>query len=131
MAGPKQTQSFKLWQLLSSGEPVAVSVIEEALGVGQYSVPVYIHELKRVYKAVIESVRSGRRVTAYKLCNKIKVPEFRSNNALFVAPKPNKVNAPLVEEEHVEDGDISDREMDDIRSQLFIDDLSDFDLDTE
>lgn len=127
MSGPKQTQAFKLWQVLSTGEPVTVKKLEEVLGVGQYSVPVYIHELKRVYKADIESVREGRRVTAYRLCNKIKVPEFRSNNAQYVAPK--KPVAPVVtEEEHADPDEISDREMDDIKSQLGIDSLDDFDL---
>lgn len=123
MTGPKQTQAFKLWQAMLSGEPVTVKKLEEVLGVGQYSVPVYIHELKRVYKADIESIREGRRVVAYKLCNKIKVPEFRSNNAQYVAPK--KVPTAPVIEEHA-DTDISEREMDDIKDSLGIGD--DFDV---
>jgi len=84
---PKVIQSYKLWTLLSSGEAVEVQKIAETLGIKYYSVPVYIHELKKLYKADVQSVRSGRKVTAYKLVNseKVKVPMYRSNNAQYVA----------------------------------------------
>jgi biotin operon repressor len=121
---PKVTQNYKLWTLLQSGESVTVATIQESLGIGQYSVPVYIHELKRIYKADIESVRDGRKVVGYKLLNKIKVPEYRTNNAQYVAK---------VKEEPVADGavplldadneltQIGEDEMNDIRDSLGID----------
>lgn len=77
----KLTQNYRLYTLMQSGEVITKEKIQETLGVGLNSVPVYIHELKRLYKADIEVVRDGRKVTGYKLTNKIKVPQFRTNNA--------------------------------------------------
>ena len=77
----KVTQNYRLATLLQSGSVVSKDEIVKTLGVDQYSVPVYIHELKRLYKAEIKSVRNGRKVIGYQLTNKIKVPQYRSNNA--------------------------------------------------
>ena len=78
---PKVTQKFKLWTLLSSGNVVSPADIAKTLGIKEKAVPVYVHKLKKKFKANIEVSREGKTVTGYKLVNKIKVPEYRRNNA--------------------------------------------------
>lgn len=78
---PKVTQKFKLWTLLSSGNVVSPADISKTLGIKEKAVPVYVHKLKKKFKATIEVSREGKTVVGYKLVNKIKVPEYRRNNA--------------------------------------------------
>ncbi len=121
------TQNFRLISLLKAGDKVSKETIAKTLGVSDVSVPVYIHELKRLFKANIESVYNGRRVVAYKLINRdIVVPQFRRNNS---TPTPTKKSLVKVEAK-VDDGsvpvpdkdleiaEITDREFSDIRSSL-------------
>ena len=56
----KATQNFRLYQLMKSGGTVSKEVIAETLSVALVSVPVYIHELKKQFKAEILSVRDLR-----------------------------------------------------------------------
>jgi hypothetical protein len=78
----KATQNFKLFNLMKAGGTVSKEVIAQELGVDLVSVPVYIHELKKQFKAEIESVRDGRKVVGYKLLDKnLDVPQFRKNSS--------------------------------------------------
>ena len=86
----KSTQNFRLLQLLKASETVSKETVAKELGVALASVPVYIHGLKKTFKAEISTVKDGREVIAYKLVNKdIVVPEFRKNTA-GVAPVAKK-----------------------------------------
>jgi hypothetical protein len=129
----KSTQNYKLFVLLKSAGATGVKkeYIAKELGVSLVSVPVYIHEIKRLFKADVKSIKNGRNVVAYALMNadKVKVNQFRRNAAGSVA-KPPKVVVTKAEEVKVEDGSvpipdkdldiavISDREMSDIRDSL-------------
>ncbi|MGH7744566.1 MAG: hypothetical protein ACREQ5_07080 [Candidatus Dormibacteria bacterium] len=114
---PKKTQNYRLWILLSTNEPITVEKLVNGLGLkSKVNLPVYIHELKRLFKAEIEAVRDGRKVTAYRLINKIKVPEYRRNNAQYIA----KTGSVKSVGETASVGQISDREMSDIRDSLGI-----------
>lgn len=132
MSGPKLTQNYKLFALLSPGNPVSVDAIKDDLGINYYSVAVYIHELKRLFHAEIDSVRDGRKVVAYKLNNADKIAKkikpYRSNNAQYV--KPTKKAAPVsdgaiptLDPETDKLTTVSDNEMADIKESLG---LSDF-----
>ena len=129
----KSTQNFRLFQLMKSGGIVSKEVIAETLGVALVSVPVYIHELKKQFKAEIVSVRNGRKVTGYKLVDKeIAVPEFRKNNAEVHPVKTKKVKNTVVkgDSELANDGSVpvldkdaeitqvGEREFADIRESL-------------
>jgi hypothetical protein len=117
----KQTQAFRLFQLMKSGEPVKAQVLSETLKIHIFSVPVYIHELKNNFKAEIKSIREGRKVTAYQLTNaeKIKVPEFRKNSYGEIPKAKTSVVASIAEElESVNTGTVSEREFADIKSSL-------------
>lgn len=121
-----------------SGNAVTINEIKDHLKINQYSVPVYIHELKRAYGAEIESIREGRKVVAYKLNNanklKSKVKMYRTNNAQFIKPVVKKVEE-VFSDKKVETGEIpvidsdnelvhiSDSEMADVKSSLGLDDL--------
>lgn len=123
----KLTQNYRLFTLMQSGEVITKEKIQETLGVSMNSVPVYIHELKRLYKAEIEVVRDGRKVTGYKLTNKIKVPQFRTNNA----QAPEKVATPAAKAPGAQNWDdavldpeagaIGESEMSDIKASLMVD----------
>lgn len=133
---PKVTQFYTLFKFLENGQPKTVDEIKDLLGVHYYSVAIYISEMKRVYKAEIESIRDGRRVTAYKLTNAsdIDVPMYRTNNAIYVKKEkikqdqPNNVESQSKESEelHVEFNEDSelrgfdDRELLDTYSSLGI-----------
>lgn len=120
----KLTQNYRLFTLMQSGEVITKEKIQETLGVSMNSVPVYIHELKRLYKAEIEVVRDGRKVTGYKLANKIKVPQFRSNNAqapekpATPAAKAPAAGADLDDRAGIETDMIGESEMSDIKDSL-------------
>ena len=84
------TQSYVLFQLMKAGDVVSKEVISKELGIVLMSVPVYIHELKKQFKAEVLSVRNGRKVIGYKLVSKnIAVPQHRKNSILV--DKPAKV----------------------------------------
>lgn len=122
----KLTQNYRLATLMETGAVVTKEQIRDTLGVDMNSVPVYIHELKRLFKADIEAIREGRKVVAYKLTNKIKVPQFRANNAQFVktstsstSPQGNEVakdgSVPLLDQE---DESLSDEHLADLKDSL-------------
>jgi len=121
----KLTQNFRLFTLLQSGEVVSKETIKSTLGISENSVPVYIFELRDKFNADVESVREGRKVVAYKLKNKIKVPQHRSNNAQYEKPvtdtKPVQDGSVAILDSENEPQSISDREMADLRDQLAID----------
>ena len=124
----KQTQNFRLFTLLKSSTTVSKEVIAKELGVKVNSVPVYIHELKKLHKAEIETVRKGREVIAYKLVNRdVKVPEYRKNAADSAVKKPVKVittpsdGSVAVPDADLEVTQIGEREFADIRSSLGVD----------
>ncbi len=131
MSSAKVTQRFKLYELLSTGEPVEVQVIAETLGIERTSVPVYINAMKKLYKAEIESVfvehptgngnRKVRRVTHYKLVNAIKVPKHRTNTSHVEATEPDDGSVvPTIDPDN-DLTKISDAEMSDITDSLGID----------
>jgi len=122
----KQTQSFRLFQLLKSGEPVKTQVLSETLKIHIFSVPVYIHELKNQFKAEIKSIREGRKVVAYQLTNaeKVKVPEFRKNSYGEVPKAKTSVVQSIAEElESANTGVVGEREFADIKSSLGLGDF--------
>ncbi len=112
-----QTQNFKLFELLKSGEPVKVTTIAEVLDVELKSVPVYIHGLKKL-NADIASIREGRKVAAYQL-NNSKDMNVQPNKTTLFVKKPVAVKADDDEEE-VEDvvSTLSDKDIEDIHSSL-------------
>lgn len=75
----KETQLYRLITALTdAGEAgLAKSAIVTKLGVKESSIPVYIHLLKKKYKAEIENQTTGRVVTGYVLKNTPPVPQFK------------------------------------------------------
>ena len=125
----KLTQNFRLYTLLQSGEAITKETIRDTLGVEMNSVPVYIFELKKHFKADIEAVRDGRKVIAYKLVNKIKVPQFRSNNIQFVkntdaVPAIKQADGSVAVLEDLDAVVMNETEMDDVKSALGLNDYS-------
>jgi len=124
----KVTQNYRLYELLKSASGmISKDVIASELGVAVASVPVYIHEFKKAYKADITAVRVGRNVVGYQLVTKtLKVPQFRKNAAGEAPPKkkvsePAKVSADgVVSVLEPEASQVSDRELADVRSSLGI-----------
>ena len=127
----KMTQNYKLHQLLkASSGVVSKECVAKELGVALASVPVYIHEFKKIHKADVTSVRNGRNVIGYTLVTKgLKVPEFRKNAASVTPKKPVKAKHKPVEATSdagngsvpVLDSDavaLSDREVNDIKNAL-------------
>ena len=132
----KTTQNYRLYELLrgATGE-VSKEQIAKTLDIKLVSVPVYIHELKRLYKAEIESVhapatgaRGGSKVTGYRLVSKsLNVPALRKGAAV---PYTKKVSQPASEkladgsvavpDKDLDIAQISEREFDDVRSSLGI-----------
>lgn len=114
------TQTYKLYEVLKSGEPVTVAKIAEELKIKVLSVPVYIHGLK-AQKAEIKAIREGRRVVSYQLTNSadVKIPEFRKNSAEATAVVKSKV-AVKVAAPNLDDAgvDVTDKDMADLRSSL-------------
>lgn len=120
------TQTYKLYEVLKSGEPVAVAKIAEELKIKVLSVPVYIHGLKAA-KAEIKAIREGRRVVSYQMtnANAVKIPEFRKNSAeatltLTKGGGIKQLAATTLEDTSVNTS-VSDKEIADIRSSLGID----------
>jgi hypothetical protein len=122
------TQTYKLYEVLKSGEPVTVAKIAEELKIKVLSVPVYIHGLK-AQKAEIKAIREGRKVVSYQLTNptEVKIPEFRKNSAeASLVPKNPGTIAKLADqaiEEPSANTIVSEREIADIRSSLGIESI--------
>jgi hypothetical protein len=97
-----ETQLYRLTQLFVNcpGDSyVRKSDIVKLLGVADPSVPVYIHSLKKKFKANVENVCEGRTVVGYRLTNidEIIVPQFKrtvvpqQTTTVAVAPKKTTV----------------------------------------
>ena len=139
----KNTQAFILFNMLKAAgnKGVTKGEVAKALNVKETSVPVYFFGMKNLYKAEIETVKSGRQVVAYKLLNadqvtgvpqtrgsgKVKAvtkaaPKKVSKTVAVKTPKPSKVKAvkndiPVLDKE-MEISEISDNEFADIKSSL-------------
>lgn len=129
-------QGFTLFNALKAAgdKGLTKTQIAEILKVAEGSVPVYIYDLKLFYKAEVENIREGRKVTGYVLKNadKIVVPENgrRGKNAKPSVAKPTAVDKPIVEsvgnksevilDKDLDIAEFSQREMNDIRSSLGI-----------
>jgi biotin operon repressor len=134
----KVTQNYKLATLLQSGEVVSVEKIIETLEISKVSVAVYIFDLRKKFKADIENVKDGTKVIAYRLKNKIDVPQYRTNNSQ-VEKKPVVKDEVKVVESTVdgsvpildkEAGALDDRSMADLHDQLGLNEFgSNFNLD--
>jgi len=140
----KNVQAFTLFNTLKAAGKKGVSKVEIAkvLGVKESSVPVYIFNMKKAYKAKFEVVKKGRQIVAYKLANvdDIKIPQLRKNAKGVVKSvtkavkkkasktvkgvKSAKVVAPVstgevpVLDADMEITEITDSEFNDIRSSL-------------
>jgi hypothetical protein len=90
----KNTQMFTLFNILKGAgdKGVTKEKIAEVMGVKEVSVPVYLFELKKNFKAQLETVKNGRTILLYKLINadKIVVPQHRKGAILT-----KKVTQPL------------------------------------
>ena len=67
----KSTKYFDLFSALKAGGDKGVSPesLQKTLGFTSGALAVYIHALRHKFGAVVESVRNGRTVTAYRLVN--------------------------------------------------------------
>lgn len=67
----KSTKYFELFSALKAGgdKGVEPTALAKTLNFSMGSLAVYIHALRHNFGAVIESVRNGRTVTAYRLVN--------------------------------------------------------------
>lgn len=148
----KSTKYFDLFSALRAGGDKGVSpeALQKATGFNQGALAVYIHALRHQFGAVIESVRNGRSVVAYRLTNadEVKITAARKPRVVTktkkAAPKkqarvgvPGRIIKPAVRTAHivkttkVEDGsipviddldicEIGANELDDIRHSLGI-----------
>jgi hypothetical protein len=145
----KSTKYFELFSALRAGGDKGVSpaALQKATGFNQGALAVYIHALRHQFGAVIESVRNGRTVTAYRLTNADEVtitasrkPRTLKTKAKASAKKPVKMKtvkptlrtAQIVKTSKVDDGsipvldadldiaEIGASELDDIRHSLGI-----------
>jgi hypothetical protein len=122
------TQTYKLFEVLKSGEPVSVTKIAEELKVKIPSVPVYIHGLKKA-KAEITAIREGRKVVSYQMVDssQVNISEHRKNSAAAIAKAKSvsKNSATLIP---LEDGaapvSIGEREMADTLDSLGVESFS-------
>lgn len=124
-------QGFTLYNALKAAGNTGLTKrqIADILKVSEGSVPVYIYDLKLFYKADVENIREGRKVTGYILKNadKIVVPENGRRGGNKVVAKPSAVAKPTIDankdvilDKDLDIAEISHREMDDIRSSLGI-----------
>lgn len=90
-----ETQLFRLFDLLKKAGEVGVTKadIVVKLGVKETSVPVYIHSLKKKYKAEIKNVTEGRVVTGYVLTNEPNVPQFKRAATPLTKKGPSTASA--------------------------------------
>jgi len=117
------TQSFKLFEVLKSGQTVAVDKIAQELDIKLNSVPVYIHALKKK-GANIVSVREERKVVGYQLLNAsdLNISQVRKNSSTVKVSSPKTTpSKPEITDEAEKlaeiSGDVSERELLDLRSQ--------------
>jgi biotin operon repressor len=123
------SQSYKLFEVLKSGQPVSVEKIAQELEVNENSVPVYIHGLKKRGGEVL-SIREDRKVAAYQLTNasEIDVAVFSRGGAVkalrsTVKKATKKVSPPAILVDEEDDVPpvtqaISDEELRDLKSQF-------------
>ena len=96
----KSTKYFELYSALRAGGDKGVSpaALQKATGFNQGALAVYIHALRHQFGAVIESVRNGRTVTAYRLTNAealatVILPTRKPRTVKAKAAKPAKAKA--------------------------------------
>lgn len=67
----KSTKYFELFSALRAGgdKGVTPEALRKATGFNEGALAVYIHALRHKFGAVIESVRNGRSIVAYRLTN--------------------------------------------------------------
>lgn len=145
----KSTKYFDLYSALKSGGDKGVSPesLQKTLGFTQGALAVYIHALRHKFGAVVESVRNGRVVIAYRLTNADELaskilptrkprtvkgkPAKAKKTVVARVTKTSKAKAPkaaVVQDDGsvaVPDADLdiveySDRELADIQDQLGI-----------
>lgn len=137
----KNTQAFILFNMLKAAgtKGVTKSEVAKALNVKEGSVPVYFFGMKKLYKAEIETVKSGRTVVAYKLLNpdqvtgvpqtrgagKVKAVAKKSTKKVTKALPTKKVSRTVNDstetptlDKDMEIAQIGDRELADIKSSL-------------
>lgn len=140
----KSTKYFELFSALKAGGDKGVSPdsLQKATGFNQGALAVYIHALRHKFGAVIESVRNGRTVVAYRLTNpdevkitaarkprtvrgktakaKAKVAVARVTKTVKTkAPKPVKEDG-IVDVSDLEISEYNDTDLADIRQSLGI-----------
>jgi hypothetical protein len=91
----KSTKYFELFSALRAGSDKGVSpdALMKATGFNAGALAVYIHALRNQFGAVIESVRNGRSVVAYRLTNAdaVKITAARKPRTVTAkATKPTK-----------------------------------------
>jgi hypothetical protein len=142
----KSTKYFELFSALRAGGDKGVSpdALMKATGFNSGALAVYIHALRNQFGAVIESVRNGRNVVAYRLTNadEVKITAARKPRTVTAkatkAPKAKATKTPavrvarVVKTTKVDDGsipvldadldiaEIGANELDDIRHSLGI-----------
>lgn len=97
----KSTKYFDLFSALKAGgdKGVTPESLMKATGFNQGALAVYIHALRHKFGAVIESVRNGRNIVAYRLTNadEVKITAARKprtvKNAKPKVAKPVKAKA--------------------------------------
>lgn len=127
----KNTQMYNLYSALKDAGNQGMSKPEVAslLGIQEISVPVYIFSLKKHFNADLKTIKSGRKVIAYKLVNDVAVPQYRKNSATVkttVKKVSNKLTVKKVEQEPSKEivsreddfMTVDDRELMDIKGAL-------------
>ena len=86
----KSTKYFELFSALKAGgdKGVTPDSLMKATGFNQGALAVYIHALRHKFGAVIESVRNGRNIVAYRLTNADAVKITAERKPRTVKPKP-------------------------------------------
>lgn len=92
----KSTKYFDLFSALRAGGDKGVSpaALQKATGFNQGALAVYIHALRHQFGAVIESVRNGRTVVAYRLTNADEVKITAARKPRTVTAKATKAAKP-------------------------------------
>lgn len=90
----KSTKYFELFSALRAGGDKGVSpaALMKATGFNSGALAVYIHALRNQFGAVIESVRNGRNVVAYRLTNadEVKITAARKTRTITKTTKKVK-----------------------------------------
>lgn len=141
----KSTKYFELFSALRAGGDKGVSpaALMKATGFNSGALAVYIHALRNQFGAVIESVRNGRTVVAYRLTNadkvnitaerkprtikagkvatkRVKKTAVKTARVVKTSTKKSPVNEGIVDVSDLEVTEYSDRELADISAQLGI-----------